>query len=1050
MKSFNLSDWALGHRSLVWYFMVAFMAAGLWAYLQLGRQEDPDFTIKTMVIQAQWPGASPVEMTRQVTDRIEKKLEELESLDYTKSVTVAGQTTVFVYLRDTTKAADVKPTWVRVRNMIADIKGDFPQGVIGPGFNDRFGDVFGNIYAFTSDGLTQRQLRDQVEDIRARVLTVPDVGKVDILGAQDEVIYLEFSTRKIAALGLDVHSIMASLQGQNAVAPSGVFQAGPERISVRVNGQFTSEASLKAVNFRINDRFFPLTDVATITRGYVDPPETLFRYNGQPAISLAIGMKSGANLLQFGEALKAEMSKVIADLPIGVGVHLVADQPVVVEHAVSGFTEALFEAVVIVLGISFLSLGLRAGLVVAIAIPLVLAITFVVMAYAGISLQRISLGALIIALGLLVDDAMIAVEMMVARLEVGDPLEKAATHVYTSTAFPMLTGTLVTVAGFIPIGLNSSNAGEFTFTLFVVIAASLIVSWIVAVLFTPLLGVTILPAKMKGHHEKKGRLAQMFSCLLLVCMNRRWVTISVTVAAFLLALFGMKFVQQQFFPSSDRAELVIDWNLPQNASIADTNEQMARFEREQLQGSRSVEHWSTYVGIGAPRFVLSFDVQTANTWFGEMVVVTKGGIEARNRVKAQFETYLRNTFPGTDTYVKLLEVGPPVGRPVQYRVSGPDIAKVRDLAQKLAGVVRSSPDLGNVVFDWMEPARVVKVDVLQDKARQLGVTSEDIATTLNSVLEGTPITQVRDSIYLVNVTGRATAPERASIDTLRDLQLTGLGGQSVPLGAVANLRYEIEQPTIWRRARLPTVTLKAGIVDRVQPKTIVDQLVPKVAEFEKDLPAGYSVAIGGSVEESAKSQAPIIAVVPLMLFVMATVLMIQLQSFHRLFLVFAVAPLAVIGVVMALLPSGAPLGFVAILGVLALIGILVRNSVILIVQIEDLKREGRPAWEAVVEATEHRMRPILLTAAAASLALIPIAREIFWGPMAYAMMGGIIVGTLLTLLFLPALYVAWFRIQPDQGDRPSTPQTSDLPHDIPSSERISAQNKSVPALETQL
>ena len=1049
MKSFNLSDWALGHRSLVWYFMIAFMAAGLWAYLQLGRQEDPDFTIKTMVIQAQWPGASPEEMTRQVTDRIEKKLEELESLDYTKSVTVAGQTTVFVYLRDTTKAVDVKPTWVRVRNMIADIKGEFPQGVIGPGFNDRFGDVFGNIYAFTSDGLSQRQLRDEVEDIRSKVLTVPDVGKVDILGAQDEVIYLEFSTRKIAALGLDVHSIMASLQGQNAVAPSGVFQEGPERISVRVNGQFTSEASLQAVNLRINDRFFPLTDVATVTRGYANPPNTLFRYNGQPSIALAIGMKSGANLVHFGAALKGEMSKVFADLPIGIGVHLVADQPVVVEHAVSGFTEALFEAVVIVLGISFLSLGLRAGLVVAIAIPLVLAITFVVMAYAGISLQRISLGALIIALGLLVDDAMIAVEMMVARLEVGDPLEKAATHVYTSTAFPMLTGTLVTVAGFIPIGLNSSNAGEFTFTLFVVIAVSLIVSWIVAVLFTPLLGVTILPAKMKGHHEKKGRLAQMFSRLLLVCMNRRWVTISVTVAAFLLALFGMKFVQQQFFPSSDRAELVIDWNLPQNASIADTNAQMARFEREQLQGNGSVEHWSTYVGIGAPRFVLSFDVQTANTWFGEMVVVTKGGIEARDHVKAQFETYLRNTFPGTDTYVKLLEVGPPVGRPVQYRVSGPDVAKVRDIAQKLAGIVRNSPDLGNVVFDWMEPARVVKVDVLQDKARQLGVTSEDIATTLNSVFEGTPITQVRDSIYLVNVTGRATAPERASIDTLRDLQLTGLGGQSVPLGAVANLRYEIEQPTIWRRARLPTVTLKAGIVDRVQPKTIVDQLAPKVAEFEKDLPAGYSVALGGSVEESTKSQAPIMAVVPLMLFIMATVLMVQLQSFHRLFLVFAVAPLAVIGVVMALLPSGAPLGFVAILGVLALIGILIRNSVILIVQIEDLKREGRPAWEAVVEATEHRMRPILLTAAAASLALIPIAREIFWGPMAYAMMGGIIVGTLLTLLFLPALYVAWFRIQPDHGDRPSTHENADLAHDIASSERPSGQNETVPVLETQ-
>ena len=646
MKTFNLSDWALGHRSLVWYFMIAFMAAGLFAYLQLGRQEDPDFTIKTMVIGAQWPGASPEEMTRQVTDRIEKKLEELESLDYTKSVTVAGQTTVFVYLRDTTKAADVAPTWARVRNMIADIKGDFPQGVIGPGFNDRFGDVFGNIYAFTSDGLSQRQLRDRVEDIRAKVLTVPNVGKVDILGAQDEMIFLEFSTRKIAALGLDTRSIVSSLQAQNAVAPSGVFQEGPERISVRVNGQFASEESLKAINLRVNDRFFPLTDVATITRGYADPPTTLFRFNGQPAIALAIGMKSGANLLKFGEALKEEMSKILAEQPIGLGVHLVADQPVVVEHAVSGFTEALFEAVVIVLAISFLSLGVRAGLVVAIAIPLVLAITFVVMAYAGISLQRISLGALIIALGLLVDDAMIAVEMMVARLEVGDPLEKAATHVYTSTAFPMLTGTLVTVAGFIPIGLNTSNAGEFTYTLFVVIAVSLLVSWIVAVLFTPLLGVTILPARMKGHHESKGRLGQTFARLLLVCMRHRWITVGVTVAAFALALFGMQFVQQQFFPSSDRAELVIDWNLPQNASITETNAQIARFEREQLQGNPGVDHWSTYVGTGAPRFVLSFDVQTANTWFGQMVVVTKGGIAARDRVKAQFETYLKKDLSG--------------------------------------------------------------------------------------------------------------------------------------------------------------------------------------------------------------------------------------------------------------------------------------------------------------------------------------------------------------------------------------------------------------------
>ncbi|GLH81457.1 ACR family transporter [Bradyrhizobium sp. SSBR45G] len=1023
MKSFNLSDWALEHRSLVWYFMIAFMLAGFYSYLHLGREEDPSFTIKTMLIQAKWPGASAEEMTRQVTDRIEKKLEELPALDYTKSLTVPGQTTVFVNLRDTTKARDVVPTWLQVRNLINDIKGDFPSGVVGPGFNDRFGDVFGNIYAFTSDGLSQRQLRDRVEEVRAKVLTVPNVGRVDIVGAQNEVIYLEFSPRKVAALGIDQRTILNALQAQNAVSPSGVLQAGPERIAVRVSGQFTSEESVKAINLRINDRFFPLTDVATITRGYEDPPTSLFRFNGQPAIGLAIGMKAGANLLDFGEALKEEMTKVIADLPVGVGVHLVSDQPKIVEEAVGGFTKALYEAVIIVLAISFVSLGVRAGLVVAISIPLVLAITFLVMAYSGISLQRISLGALIIALGLLVDDAMIAVEMMVARLEVGDSLRKAATYVYTSTAFPMLTGTLVTVAGFIPIGLNNSAAGEFTFTLFVVIAVSLVVSWIVAVLFTPLLGVTILPASLPSHHAEGGRLARIFRSMLNACMRHRWTTIVATVLIFALSVFGMRFVQQQFFPSSDRNELVIDFNLPQNSSIAETNAQMAKFEQEALKGDPDIDHWSTYVGSGAQRFVLSFDVQPADVSFGQIIIVTKS-LEARDRARARLQAYLTKTFPGTDAYVHLLDIGPPVGRPVQYRVSGPDTAKVREIAQEFAGIMRGNSHLGAVVFDWMEPARVVKVDVLQDKARQLGVTSSDIANALNSVLDGTSITQVRDDIYLIDVRGRAQATERQSLETLRDLQLSGSNGQSIPLAALATLRYQIEQPEIWRRSRLPTLTLKASVKDQVQPNTVVDQLKPAMSDFNAKLPAGFKVVTGGSVEESAKSQAPIVAVVPIMLFTMATILMLQLQSFQRLFLVFAVAPLALIGVVAALLPSGAPLGFVAILGVLALIGILIRNSVILIVQIEHLREEGRPPWEAVMEATEHRMRPIMLTAAAASLALIPIAREVFWGPMAYAMMGGIIVGTVLTLLFLPALYVAWFRIK--APEKTAAPQAT--PH----------------------
>lgn len=1015
MRKFNLSDWAVDHASMVWYFMIVFALLGMFSYLSLGREEDPSFTIKTMTISAQWPGASVEETTRQVTERIERKLEELESLDYTRSITTPGQTLVFVNLKDTTKARDVASIWVTVRNMIGDIRGQFPSGVVGPAFNDRFGDVFGNIYAFTADGLTQRQLRDYVETARRQILTVPNIGKVDIVGAQDEVIYLEFSTRQLAALGINQNEVVATLQAQNAIEPSGVVQAKGERVSVRVNGQFSSEDSLRAVNLQVNDRFFRLTDIATITRGYTDPPSSLFRFNGQAAIGLAIGMKQGANLLEFGAHVEEKISQVEAELPVGVGVHLVSDQPLIVEEAVSGFTRGLAEAVVIVLLVSFVSLGVRAGLVVALSIPLTLAITFVVMSYFDISLQRISLGALIIALGLLVDDAMIAVEMMVARLEVGDSLRKAATYVYTSTAFPMLTGTLVTVASFIPVGLNNSAAGEFTFTLFVVIAVSLLVSWIVAVVFAPLLGVTILPKTMKQHHEKQGRVAGLFSRLLGWCMRWKWTTIALTVAVFGLSLFGMSRVQQQFFPSSDRLELIVDWSLPQNASITETNAQMAKFEQDKLVGNPDVERWSTYVGEGAVRFVLSFDVQPPDTSFGQTIIVTKS-LDVRDKLRADLQKYLKETFVGTDAYVKLLDIGPPVGRPVQYRVSGPDIGKVREHALELGTVLGRNPLLGDVVYDWNEPARVIKVDVLQDKARQLGVTSQDIASALNGIVGGTTVTQVRDDIYLINVVARAKASERQSIETLRDLQLPGTGGNSVPLAAVASFHYEIEQPVVWRRSRLPTLTVKAGIRDATQPATIVDQLSQDVAAYAEKLPPGYKIEVGGSVEESAKSQAPIAAVVPLMLFAMATILMIQLQSFSRLFLVFAVAPLALIGVVAALLSSNSPMGFVAILGILALIGILIRNSVILVVQIEQLRTEGVPPWQAVQEATEHRMRPIMLTAAAASLALIPIAREIFWGPMAYAMMGGIIVGTVLTLLFLPALYLAWFRIKPPETE----------------------------------
>lgn len=1011
-RKFNLSALALDNASVIWYFMIVSILAGVLAYLNIGREEDPQFTIKTMVIAAFWPGASVEDTVNQVTDRIEKKLEELEQLDYVKSDTVPGQTTIYVYLRSQTKGSDVKTVWATVRHMIEDIQSQLPQGVVGPFFNDRFSDVYGNVYAFTADGITQRELRDYVESVRSSVMTVPNIGKVDLIGAQDEVIYLEFNSRRIANLGLDIQSVLQAVQTQNAIVPSGVIQSGPERVSVRVSGQFASEETLKSFNLRVNDRFFRLSDVVDIKRGYADPPTSLFRYKGKPAIGLAISMKAGANLLAFGKALDAELEKVTGDLPIGVGVHLVADQPHVVEEAIGHFTRSLIEAVVIVLVVSFIALGMRAGLIVALAIPLVLAMTFVALQYFGVTLQRVSLGALVIALGLLVDDAMIAIEMMIARLERGDTLRQAAMQIYTATAFPRLTGTLVIIAGFTPIAFNTSDAGEYTFTLFVVLAMSLLLSWLVAGIFTPLLGYTLLPSVIHKH-EKPSRFFVAFQALLGWAMRWRWVTISITLGIFALSFVAIQMVPQQFFPASDRPELLIDWTLQQNSSIQETRAQMDRFEKT-LEGDPDINHWSSYVGQSAVRFVLTLDVQPSNAYYGQTVIVTKD-MEARERVRTKIAQTLKTDFAGIDAYVSLLALGPPAGRAVQYRVSGPDVQKVRGFAQQLAGIVGTQTGLSSPVFDWNEPSRVLKVSVLQDKARQLGISSSDIASVLNGTVGGIPITQVRDSIYLVNVVARAGEGERGAIDTLQNLQLMNRTGQSVPLAAVATFQYEQEQPVVWRRDRLPTITVKADILDGQQPATVVAHLEPAVKTFTDNLPAGYRLAIGGPVEESAKSQAPIIAVVPLMLLIMATILMLQLKSFNRLFLVASVAPLALIGVALALFLSQSALGFVAILGIVALVGILIRNSVILVVQIETLRREGLGAWQAVVAACEERVRPIMLTAAAASLGMVPIARDVFWAPMAFSMMGGIIVGTALTLLFLPALYVAWFRIsKPEQ------------------------------------
>jgi multidrug efflux pump len=1014
MKDFNLSRWALEHKSLVVYFMLAIALAGLLDYFKLGREEDPPFTIKTMVVKTLWPGATTLETVKQVTDRIEKKLEELPNLDYLKSYTKPGESVVFVYLKDSTRATEIPDLWYQARKKVGDIKQTLPEGVQGPFFNDEFGDTYSLIFALTSDGFGKRELRDYAERVRAELLGVPDVAKIDLIGTQDEKIYLEFSTQQLAAMGLDVSQLIQTLQQQNAIQPSGTVNAQVEKTAIRVSGQFTSEESLKAVNFRVNGRFFRLNDIAKVRRDYVDPQQPMFRYNGVPAIGLAISMRKNADVLAFGEHIKERLAEVTADLPVGVEPHLVADQPQVVEEAVGEFIKTLIEAIAIVLGVSFLSLGWRPGIVVAVAIPLVLAVTFVVMKTTGVSLQRISLGALIIGLGLLVDDAMIAVEMMVTKLEEGCDKVTAASFAYTSTAFPMLTGTLVTIAGFVPVGFAASSAGEYCFTLFSVVAIALTASWVVAVIFTPLTGVFILPDKLKAHRHGPSRFARAFHKLIDRVLRIRYAVIGVTVALFVAALVGMQFVQQQFFPNSDRPELLVDLTLPQGSSINATRKVVNDFENI-LKSDPDIDHWSFYVGSGAIRFYLPLDQQLANDFFAQAVVVTKG-YKLRPAVHDRLVTALRQPeFEQVMSRISPLELGPPVGWPLKFRVSGPDPEKVRDYAHSFASLLGNTPSAQNINFDWNEPSKVVRVEVDQDRARALGISSQALSQTINAVLSGTAVTQVRDDIYLVDIVARAVPEERAKLETLRSLMIATPGGRSVPLEQIAKLSYGLEPPLIWRRHRLPTVTVQADTAPGVQAATVVKSLESKIAAFKAKLPPGYDVVPGGTVEESAKAEASVVAVFPLMLVLMLTILMVQLQSFQRLFLVVATGPLAVIGVAAALLSSGTPMGFVAILGCISLIGMVIRNSVILIDQIETEIGHGRHPWDAVIVATEHRLRPILLTAAAAILGMIPIAPTVFWGPMAYAVIGGLMVATLLTLVFLPALYVAWFRIQPMQS-----------------------------------
>ena len=1003
---FNLSQWALNNRSLTVYLMIVAVVAGLFAFVKLGRNEDPSFVIKTMVVQAAWPGASVDDMLKQVTERLERTLQETPKLDFLRSFTRAGVTTIFVNLKDSAGAREIPDIWYHVRKSIGDMRHTLPAGVVGPGFNDEFGDTFGIIYGFTADGFTHRELRDYVEDVRSKLLHVRDVSKIEILGAQDEKIFVEFRMEELASLGIDRSALIAALQAQNVVQPAGTIQTGNEALSLRVSGAFRSEEDVANVNFAVGGRMLRLSDIARVRRGFADPPQPLFRVNGQPAIGLAIAMRDGGDILALGRNVQRAIAEATADLPVGVEPKLVADQAATVDSAISEFMTSLWQAVGIILVASFVSLGFRPGLVIASAIPLTLVVVFSIMQISNIDMQRISLGALIIALALMVDDAMTTTDAMLTRLAQGDEKVQAATFAFRTYAFAMLAGTLVTIAGFVPVGFAASGAGEYTFSLFAVVTIALIVSWFVAVLFAPLLGVAILAPPKAAKSSEPGWVFRTYRAFLTWALRAKWLTLAVTLGMFVASLFAIRLIPNQFFPASDRPELLIDMTLPQNASIF-ASETVARRLDDILKDDPDVARWSTNVGRGAIRFYLPLNVQLPNNFFSQAVVVAKN-VGARERLRVKLEKVLANEFPNLVSRVSTLELGPPVGWPIQYRVSGPEIAQVREIALKLAQVVAKNTQVVHVNYDWFEPARQVRIQIDQNEARLLGLSSQALAIVLNTVITGSAITQVRDDIYLVDVITRATDEERLSLDTLRSIQVPLTNGRTVPLSQFASFTYDQEQPLIWRRDRVPTLTVQADVKTGVLPATVVEALGPSIAELNKTLQRPYRIAMGGVVEDSAKAQASVIAVVPAMLLIMFTVLMVQLRSFSRLFIVLSVGPLGLIGVVAALLLSGKPIGFVAILGILALLGMITKNAVILIGQIEAERNQGKDIWQATVDASSTRFRPIMLTAISTVLGMIPIAPTVFWGPMAFAIMGGLLVGTILTLVFLPTLYVAWF------------------------------------------
>lgn len=1030
---FNLSEWALNHQPLTRYLMVVLLVLGFAAYFQLGQDEDPPFNFRAMVVRAYWPGATAQQMAEQVADKLEKTLQEVPYADIIRSYSKPGETLIIFQVADSSPGKELQQIWYTVRKKIGDMRGTLPSGVVGPYFNDEFGDVYGVIYALQGEGFSSAELKDEADRIRQELLGVKNVAKVELFGAQDEKIYIEVSRRRLATLGLDMNQVLEQLGQQNAVTPAGVVQTPQDSVAVRVAGAFHSVDELRAMPIRAaNGVQLRLGDVAEVRRDYVDPPQTKVLHNGRDTIALGVSMAKGGDIIALGKALKAELASIERSLPAGMQLVQVQDQPATVATSVNEFVKVLIEAVVVVLLVSFLSLGLhrnphgsgwrrytldaRPGLVVFITIPLVLAMTFLVMQYWGIGLHKISLGSLIIALGLLVDDAIIAVEMMVRKLEEGHSIMRAATFTWDLTAMPMLTGTLITAAGFLPIGFAKSTVGEYTFAIFAVTATALVLSWIVSVYFVPYLGVKLL--KVKPH---TGPVAEVFDGPFYIrfrrivdwCVEHRWLTIGITLLTFVLGLAGMSQVQQQFFPDSNRPEIMVDIWLPEGTSFA-ANEEVTRRVEARFQQVEGVQHVTTWVGSGLPRFFLPLDQIFPQTNVSQFLLMAED-LKERDRLVNELPVLMAKEFPEVRGRVKLLASGPPVAYPVQFRVVGPDPTLLRERADQVKQVMRSSPNTRGVNDNWNESVKVVRLEVDQTKARALGVSSASIAQTARIALSGNTVGQYRDGDKLIDIVLRQPLAERDAVSELANAYLPTASGKPVPLTQIARPVFSWEPGVMWRENREYAITVQGDIVAGLQGATVTDELLPAVRALEADWASQggpvYRVDVAGTVAESSKGSSSIAAGMPMMLFIIFTLLMLQLHSFSRAMLVFLTGPLGMAGVAMALLLLNRPFGFVALLGVIALMGMIMRNSVILIDQIEQDREQGVPAWDAIVEAAVRRLRPIVLTAAAAVLAMIPLSRSVFWGPMAVAIMGGLIVATVLTLLALPAMYAAWFRVR---------------------------------------